>query len=84
MGIEIVVRGYVGVFFAGLSASVAGFAHSVAAEFQALWITIEFCEELGIEDAHFEGDAQILIQAINNDENYWSWHGHLVECKTDL
>lgn len=79
MGIGIVVRDYVGVFLAGLSASVAGSTHSIVAEFQALWITIEFCEELGIEDAHFEGDAQILIQAINNDENCWSWYGHLVE-----
>lgn len=40
---------------------------------------MEFCEKLGIEDAHFKRDAQILIQAINKEEDCWSWCGHLVE-----
>lgn len=47
---------------------------------------MEFSEELGLGNVQFEGNAQILIHAINKYEECWSWYEHLVdqECKTNL
>lgn len=30
----------------------------------ALWITLEFCAKLALQNVHLEGDAQMVIKAI--------------------
>lgn len=35
--------------------------------------------ELGFDFAHFEGDSQLLVNAINREAECEAWFGHLVE-----
>lgn len=40
---------------------------------------MELCLELGFQRAQLEGDAQVLINAINGEEDFWTWYGELVD-----
>lgn len=40
---------------------------------------MKFCIELGFERVNFEGDAQVLINAIKGEEVCWAWYRNLIE-----
>jgi ribonuclease HI len=44
----------------------------VAAESMAALMAIELCRDLGLTHVHLEGDAKIIIDAVNCEEADWS------------
>lgn len=40
---------------------------------------MELCNKLGYERVQLKGDMQVLINCINGEDAYWSWHGNLIE-----
>lgn len=42
-------------------------------------MAIELCRDLGLTHVHLEGDAKIIIDAVNREEADWSRLGHIVE-----
>lgn len=66
MGVGIVLMDSNGEVMACLSSPKPFYSHpSVAEEFMALQRALIFCNELCIEKAHFEGNAQVLNNVIN-------------------
>lgn len=45
----------------------------------ALRRVMEFCLELSFTRVVFERDAQAVIEANNNGEENWTWHGKLID-----
>lgn len=64
----VVARDHVGNVLAALSTPKKGNQHPVVAEFFALWRAMQLCQEIGMERVLFEGDAQLLINNINEEE----------------
>lgn len=55
--------------FACLSTSPAFYSQPLVAECLALWRTIEFCTELGLQNVVLEGDMQVAINAVQQEEH---------------
>lgn len=51
------------------------YSQPIVAEFWALQRAMIFCTELGIENVHFEGDAHVLINALNCEDECFAWFG---------
>lgn len=79
MGIGIILRDSYGEVLACLSSPKFFLYQSIVTEYWALWRALIFCSELGIEKALFEGDAQVLINAIKCEDECLAWFGNLVE-----
>jgi ribonuclease HI len=56
-----------------------GILSPVAAEAKAALLTVRLCCELGFRKIHLEGDAKIVVDAVNSNEEDRSWVGHLFE-----
>lgn len=70
IGIEIVVRDHAGMVIGCLSSSMPIKPHHLVAKYYVLWRALKFGLELGFSDCEvqLEGDAQLLINAINKVE----------------
>lgn len=79
MGIGVVIRDFQGEVMDCLSSLKPFHSHSIVVEYEALWRAMYFCMELGFERAQFEGDTELLINAITNEAECVAWFGHLVE-----
>lgn len=55
------------------------YSKPIVIELRALRRAMVFCLELGFTVAQFEGDAQIVVTALNNETESLAWYGHLVE-----
>lgn len=63
----------------------------ILAECMTLWRAMELCMELNTRNVIFEGDAQVLVKALNSDDSEsWTWYGQVIEdirtllrCRTD-
>lgn len=75
----VLVRNQTGAFLVGLNSSMTFSAHPINAEFHVLWRTLELCNELVFENVRFEGDAQVLIKAVNGEEACGTWYRILKE-----
>ncbi|XP_035547284.1 uncharacterized protein LOC118348864 [Juglans regia] len=53
--------------------------HPVVAEAQALWKAMVICRDLRLEKVIFEGDAQVIVKAVNNASEDFSVYGSLTE-----
>lgn len=65
MGIGVVVRDHDGSVMACLSAMKQFLSKPIVASYWALKRAMHFGEEWGMEKVDLEGDAQVLVQAIN-------------------
>lgn len=79
MGIGLIIWDYQGDIMACLCSSQSLLSHLIVVEYIALRRAITFCMELGFVSTQFEGDSQILINAINSEVESEAWFGHLVE-----
>lgn len=48
-------------------------------ECQALWKAMQLCNDLNIQNAIFEGDAKVVIMAVNGDEENLFYIGSLID-----
>jgi ribonuclease HI/ribosomal protein L37AE/L43A len=79
MGLGVVIRDHMGRLVAARSLSRQGGFDPDAAEAIAALVATQIARELGIQRAWFEGDAKIVVDAVNSMEADWSRIGHLVD-----
>lgn len=79
MGIGVVVRDHWGQVQAVLAASRSAIQSAAIAESWALLRAVTFCNELGLGCVQFEGDAKLVVDAVNKNTFDYSWNGQLVE-----
>lgn len=83
MGMGAMIRDFKGDVMACLCSTHKFISSPIVAAYRALRKTMQFCVELGFKLAIFEGDSQLLVEAINREEDSETWYGHLVaEVKT--
>lgn len=75
MGIGIAIRDGEGKVLACLSSLKSFNSQPIIAECWAIWRTIKFCVEPSLKNIKLEGDAQMIIIAIQQEETNWSWYG---------
>ncbi|XP_059429127.1 uncharacterized protein LOC132162934 [Corylus avellana] len=78
MGFGAVVRDEQGTVKAAISKTMVGRLDPSVAEGRALLVAIGLCKEMGFRDIQFEGDAQVVINAVNSAETDWSRIGLMV------
>jgi ribonuclease HI len=60
-------------------ARIEGVFSPTVAESLAALDAIDLCRNVGLTKVHLEGDAKIIIDAVNCEEADWSRLGHVVE-----
>ncbi|XP_042973059.1 uncharacterized protein LOC122304861 [Carya illinoinensis] len=78
-GMGVVIRDRCGDVLASLCSCRWNVSNPVVAEVHALWRAMKLCEELKFSKVQLEGDAKSVINAVNNAEECWEWHGQLIE-----
>lgn len=78
MGIGVVISDAFDKVMACLSASHPIYSHTVLTECWTLLRAIEFYEEFGHHQVAFEGDAQLVVWAIENKEECLAWYRELI------
>lgn len=79
MGIGIVVRDHRGDVHVVLAAPKSAVKSIFVAESCALLRATILCNELGLVQMEFEGDAQQVVEAVNSNSADTSWEGQVVE-----
>jgi hypothetical protein len=79
LGIGVVVRDDKGLVIAAASKVRQGLFEPVMGEAIASYEAARICKELSIPKGWLEGDAKIIVDALNSDERILSRYGHLVE-----
>ncbi|XP_042983230.1 uncharacterized protein LOC122312638 [Carya illinoinensis] len=79
LGIGVVIRGGEGEVYAAKCAVKVFNGCMFAAECFALWEAMVLCEDLGLGNVQFEGDAKGVIDAVRRGDKDDSSAGHLVE-----
>ncbi|KAF5462824.1 hypothetical protein F2P56_018800 [Juglans regia] len=79
LGLGVIISDCRGEVFAAASLRRTLSYGAYGAECTALWEAMILCEELGIGEVIFEGDAKIVIDAVSSGERDDSSLGHLVE-----
>ena len=79
MGLSAVIRDTAGNVVAAQCEMQRGYLSPVAAKAKAALVTVQLCRELGVSMVHFEGDAKVVVDAVNSAEADGSWLGHLIE-----
>lgn len=67
MGIGVVINDSIGEVLARLSLRAKSHSKSIVAKIAILRRAMVFCLELGFDQVQFEGDAQLVVNAINNE-----------------
>lgn len=62
-----------------LSLPAESHSKSIVAKLRALRRVMVFCLKLGFDHIQFEGNAQLVVNAFNNENECSTWYGHLVE-----
>jgi ribonuclease HI len=78
MGIGVVVRDFQGLVHAARSQTRNTHPEPVIAEAMGALKAIEFCRELGLQDIILEGDAEIVVRAINDKNSKWCRYGQIL------
>jgi hypothetical protein len=79
MGIGIVVRDEKGSMLVAASKSRQGNSEPVTGEVLASFHVASICKEMGFSKVWLEGDAKIIVDALNSDASLLSRYSHLVE-----
>jgi ribonuclease HI len=79
MGLKVVVRDHSGKLCASKSLTRRGFLEPAPAEATAVLVAVHMCCELGLQQVWLEGDAKVVVDAVNAREPVWTRWGHLVE-----
>lgn len=79
MGIEIIMRDFKGLVYAALRKTMEIYTEAAIAEAMGALRAMEFCKEIGLQEVLFEGDAEVVVKAINNKDSTWCRYGHIIE-----
>jgi hypothetical protein len=79
LGIGVVVRDDKGLVIAAASKVRQGLFEPIMGEAIASYEATSICKEMGIPKVWLEGDAKIIVDALNSNECILSRYGHLVE-----
>jgi ribonuclease HI len=79
VGLGVVVRDSEGLVAAAMLSSGLFPQDSDTAAALAVWRAIGFCKEMGFSRMIFEGDALVVIKALNSDAVCWSRYGHVMD-----
>ncbi|KAF5444907.1 hypothetical protein F2P56_033999 [Juglans regia] len=79
MGMEIVIKDHAGNLHVSLTASMDNTNSVFQAEGEALYRAMDLCLELGLYHVIFEGDAKVVIDAVNFKKEDNMWLGQLTE-----
>lgn len=74
-----VARDDKGEVLVSLCSSKEGHYSPVATEILALWRAMRLCADLHMENVIFEGDALMVVKAVNSEMESWEWFGQMVE-----
>ncbi|XP_059441059.1 uncharacterized protein LOC132173561 [Corylus avellana] len=77
MGFGVVARDHMGKVVAALCDSRPYCSEPEGAETLAAWTAAEFCLQLGLEKVCLEGDARVVVQAIQYEANRGGKYGHV-------
>lgn len=78
-GTSIIIRDCCGEVLACQASSFAFFLDPVMAECESLWRTLMLCEELGFDRVCLKGDAKVVIDAVHELEECYTWYGTRIE-----
>jgi hypothetical protein len=56
----------------------------ISAEAMAVLLAIQLCREMGFTRVHLEGDAKVVVDAVNYVDVDKSWMGHSDDIKVEL
>jgi ribonuclease HI len=79
MGIGVILRDCNGEVLATLSAPKEYITAPDIAEATATLRAVYFCQELGFHQVILEGDALLVVQALNTGGTNWCRYGHLLD-----
>ncbi|XP_040990888.1 uncharacterized protein LOC121238099 [Juglans microcarpa x Juglans regia] len=79
MGIRVVVKDHWGEVQVVLAASRSAIQSAAVAECWALLRAVTLCNDLGLRCVQFEGDAKLVVDAVNKNSPDYSWNGQLIE-----
>lgn len=80
--IKIVIRDSKWEVLACLSPSQPFYSQPIIVECLTLWLTTEFYLALALRNVILKGDAQVVVNAIKQEEQGWSWYrGMIVDLK---
>ncbi|XP_059451173.1 uncharacterized protein LOC132181948 [Corylus avellana] len=69
IGIGIIIRDFKGLVCAALSQTIEIYTEVATAEAMGALRVIEFCKDIGIQEVIFEGDAEVVVKAINKHDS---------------
>jgi ribonuclease HI len=78
VGVGVVVRDHLGRFWASKCMVREGFLDPMSAEAMGATLAAQFCQELGMEQIKLEGDAKLVIDAVQSRRQDDSNKGHLI------
>lgn len=79
IGLGVVIRDHLGQMYASKSQTRHGYLEPVAAEAMAALLASLLCCEMRLQQVMLEGDAKVIVDAVNARETVWTRWGHLVE-----
>ncbi|XP_042976327.1 uncharacterized protein LOC122307486 [Carya illinoinensis] len=79
VGIGVVIRDEDGEFLVAVEGQKLNVDQPIVAEAYALWKAIDVCRELRLVKVLFEGDAQVVVNAVNSATEDLSFYGSLIE-----
>lgn len=79
LGLGVIIRDYLGYVRAARSSTRTGFMEPTAAEALAMFHGARLCKDLDLQNVVLEGDAQVVISALQSGDITGSRWGHLVE-----
>jgi ribonuclease HI len=79
VGLGVVIRDRQGRMWASRSRTVRGCLDPITGELLAALMVVHLCREMGIQNALFEGDAKVVVEAITSGDLDESSRGHLLE-----
>ncbi|XP_041027052.1 uncharacterized protein LOC121267270 [Juglans microcarpa x Juglans regia] len=79
MGLGVVLRNEKGEVLACACYKRPPVSDFVMAKTVALWYAVDLCNELGFNKVIFEGDAQLVVEAVNSEDEDLFARGHIIE-----
>jgi ribonuclease HI len=84
MGVGVIVRDGEGEVVAALHSSQMGITDPATAEAYAAWKAVQFGRDLGLPKVILEGDALVIVQALQKEDPSWHKYGSLIETSRSL
>ena len=79
IGLGAVIRDHNGNLLAARSVTKIGIIEPIAAEAMAAILAFQLSSELGVSNVWLEGDANMIVKAVESTEVNWSHTGHLID-----